>query len=43
VDGRIVSSTSLFTSLGGFPAEDAWIQSYAIHMDNRGAGGADGL
>jgi hypothetical protein len=38
VDGRIISSSSLFTNLGGFPAEDEWIQSYAIELDAHGGG-----
>ena len=38
VDGRIISSAPFWTTAGGFPAENAWIQSYAIQLDNHGGG-----
>jgi hypothetical protein len=38
VDGRIISSAPSWTNAGGFPAEDAWIQSYATALDGAGGG-----
>ena len=38
VDGRIISSAPSWTAAGGFPAEDAWIQSYATALDGAGGG-----
>ncbi len=38
VDGRIISSAPAWTGSGGFPPENAWIQSYATVLDNRGGG-----
>ena len=38
VDGRIISSAPNWTNAGGFPAEDAWIQSYATALDGAGGG-----
>ena len=38
VDGRIISSAPGWTAAGGFPPEDAWIQNYAIQLDNHGGG-----
>lgn len=38
VDGRIISSAPNWTNAGGFPAEDAWIQNYAVQLDDAGGG-----
>jgi hypothetical protein len=38
VDGRIISSAPYWTNAGGFPAENAWIQNYAIQLDANGGG-----
>lgn len=38
VDGRIISSAPFWTGAGGFPAEDAWIQSYANQLNGNGGG-----
>jgi hypothetical protein len=38
VDGRIISSAPGWTSVGGFPPEDAWIQNYAVQLDSAGGG-----
>lgn len=37
-DGRIISSAPDWTSAGGFPAEDAWIQNYATQLSLNGGG-----
>jgi hypothetical protein len=37
-DGRIISSAPAWTSAGGFPAEDAWIQNYAAQLASAGGG-----
>jgi PEP-CTERM motif len=37
-DGRIISSAPFWTTAGGFPAEDAWIQNYANVLDSHGGG-----
>jgi len=37
-DGRIISSAPFWTSSGGFPAEDAWIQNYAAQLSLAGGG-----
>jgi hypothetical protein len=37
-DGRIISSAPNWTSAGGYPPEDAWIQNYAIQLANHGGG-----
>lgn len=38
VDGRIISSAPGWTAAGGFAAEDAWIQNYAIQLNDSGGG-----
>lgn len=38
VDGRIISSAPFWTTSGGFPPENAWIQSYAKTLDGAGGG-----
>jgi PEP-CTERM motif len=38
VDGRIISSAPFWTTAGGFPPEDAWIQSYANVLNGAGGG-----
>jgi hypothetical protein len=37
-DGRIISSAPFWTSAGGFPAENAWIQNYATQLALHGGG-----
>jgi len=37
-DGRIISSAPAWTSVGGFPAENAWIQNYAAQLSLNGGG-----
>ena len=37
-DGRIISSAPFWTTAGGFPAEDAWIQNYADQLELNGGG-----
>ena len=37
-DGRIISSAPFWTGSGGFPGEQAWIQSYAAQLSLAGGG-----
>ena len=37
-DGRIISSAPFWTTSGGFPAENAWIQNYAAQLSLNGGG-----